>query len=276
MNLITVASWDAFQTELEKLKSFVATELGDRRPGYPLLFRGQVNPDWKLEPTLDRLGRGNFTVSDYYRKMYAGRPAIESFTGKRWDLPGPLEYDARLEGKYKNGIFDVTLEDMPIYEYMVYLRHHGFPSPLLDWKRSPYVAAFFAFRNDATAFSSVAIYAFTESVGRGKSWWANGPAIQGLGSYVRTDPRHFLQQCEYTICLRRDTEMNEWRWASHEAVAENANKQQDILWKFLIPASERSKVLRHLNEYNINAYQLFNSEDTLVEATAIREFDLRQ
>jgi len=28
---------------------------------------------------------------------------------------------------------------------MTRLRHHGFPSPLLDWPQSPYIAAFFAF-----------------------------------------------------------------------------------------------------------------------------------
>lgn len=31
------------------------------------------------------------------------------------------------------------------YGFMTRLRHHGFPSPLLDWPQSPYIAAFFAF-----------------------------------------------------------------------------------------------------------------------------------
>jgi hypothetical protein len=31
------------------------------------------------------------------------------------------------------------------YDFMTRLRHHGFPSPLLDWPQSPYTAAFFAF-----------------------------------------------------------------------------------------------------------------------------------
>jgi hypothetical protein len=40
---------------------------------------------------------------------------------------------------------DRGLSNLLGYKYFVCLRHYGFPSPLLDWSRSPYFAALFAF-----------------------------------------------------------------------------------------------------------------------------------
>ena len=53
------------------------------------------------------------------------------------------------------------LESFPEFvECMVYLRQYGFPSPLLDWSKSSYIAAYFAFSDYQRDAKSVAIFAF--------------------------------------------------------------------------------------------------------------------
>jgi hypothetical protein len=49
-----------------------------------------------------------------------------------------------------------------------------------------------------------------------------------------------------------------------------------VLWRFVIPSTERAKVLRRLDRLNLNAYSLFGSEESLMETLAFREIDERQ
>ena len=47
----------------------------------------------------------------------------------------------------------------------------------------------------------------------------------------------------------------------------------DVIWKFNLPATERLKVLKLLDRSNINAFSLFQSEESLMETMAFRELD---
>ena len=100
----------------------------------------------------------------------------------------------------------------------------------------------------------------------------NGAKIRTVGSTIRTHRRHFLQQCEYTYCCSKTSE---WYYRSHQEVFDRDYKSQDIVEKFTIPASERTKALGHLDDLNINAFSLFGSEDGLVSSLAVREFLFR-
>jgi hypothetical protein len=53
------------------------------------------------------------------------------------------------------------------------------------------------------------------------------------------------------------------------------DKHQAMLWKFEIPGAERLKVLRRLEEYNLNACSLFGTEESLLETLAIRAMAFR-
>ena len=99
-------------------KQYIAGLAGKRH-----LFRGQSEP-WRLRTSFHRTGRADlvrFTNEDIlvlYRRLSAR-------TRHLFNLANPDE----------NGAF------------FNLARHHGYPMPLLDWTYSPYVAAFFAYRD---------------------------------------------------------------------------------------------------------------------------------
>ena len=89
-------------------------------PGQPCVFRGQAQADWPLQPSIERAG---------------------------WDAatwPGKEDY-VRSEFKRRAHHYLLDLPDKDDeLGWLALMRHHGAPSRLLDWTKSPYVAAFFA------------------------------------------------------------------------------------------------------------------------------------
>ena len=268
-------NWEAFEERLKELYGERRQLKGKPNSGYVsnLLFRGQPNADWTLTTTLERYAVQKpelLRADDYYRCIHAAKPQIETYTGRHWKIDNPHEYRDRL----KNSPFVHEWFGGTIYEYMVFLRHHGFPSPLLDWSRSPYIAAFFAFRDALPKDGRVAVYAFLEYAGGGKTGQVGSPKISGLGHYVASHKRHFIQQSEYTVCTQgRDGDIS---FSSHQAVFECSQVGQDILWKMTLPIDQRLEILRILDLHNINSLSLFGSDEGLMETVALRELMLRE
>jgi hypothetical protein len=264
--------WDGFEGAVKRLSDSVRMNGGDPKT---LLFRGQGNSDYKLDTTLERAGGENISFSRYYNLMSKVKPAVESFTQNRWDIS---DFSTKVVKEFRNvdsfqGLptEDGLLKAFPsgaVYRFMVYLRHHGFPSPLLDWSASPYVAAFFAFREPLLGVRSRSIYVYCEIPNRFKTWSSNGPLVRPIGPYVQGHQRHFRQQSDYTICAKFD---GQWKFHPHSGIfastgSPNANQhEQDSLHKFVLSSTMRSTVLDKLNQYNLNAFSLFNTEETLME-----------
>jgi hypothetical protein len=261
----TLNTWEEFKIELANLRRERCQSLKADN-SYPLLFRGQEDSCWLLGTTLDRRREG-MLFRDYYRVISKIKPQIESFTGKEWSIDEYPEVERRT-ATYEEFDRDLWSGRCPAYAYMAYLRHHGFPSPLLDWSRSAYVAAYFAFNKaNETPSGRVSIYVLSGI--RNRISGNRMPVVYPQGPYVNTHRRHFLQQSEYTLCLNFD---EEWRFEQYHKVFDDGLHQQGICWKITIPASERGKVLQELGEYNLNSFSLFGSEESLVDTLAAQEF----
>ncbi|MEW6536634.1 MAG: FRG domain-containing protein [Candidatus Auribacterota bacterium] len=234
------------------------------------LFRGQANAEWILQTTLERYTKKKLTVDEYFRKIYLVNNYIATCTGKKWDLSDLAEEHWSLFEKPR------TLE------FITYLRQNGFPSPFLDWTYSPYIAIFFAIKHCLReSYEEFAVFAYFGMFGAAKMSTSEAPYIQTLGNAIASDRKHYLQQCAYSFCLDSSKRVigNKWKstfFANHEDSFSKNTRQQDVLFKFILPGCEAPKILEILDEMNINEYSLFESEPALMSTLAQRHLaDLR-
>lgn len=247
-----ISSWESWKTKISEIN---AEEIIGKEKGYVsnLLFRGHGCGSWELQSTLERKGIGLSSIKKFSKQIKTTKLAFESYLGSSWS------------SEFKANDAPLPPED---YEFMVYLRHHGYPTPLLDWSRSAYIASFFALQHPSLE-DMVAVYSFREYAGEGKSGRVGGSNIVGCGPTIRTHKRHYVQQAEYTYC--RQNIDGEWLYSGHEQALEESSGGQDIVQKYVLPACIRGEALRDLDSMNINAYTLFGSEEGLAEMLSNRE-----
>jgi hypothetical protein len=270
---IKVENWPDFETRLQHIGRCREEReaQASRRLNDPL-FRGVGNCEWGLQTTLERShpterSDGTLDFLKYYRKAAASKPAIETLTKRRWGgVPDFGKFKRLIEEDKDSSLYGFLTGQPTILEYFIYLRHHGFPSPLLDWTASPYVAAFFAFDGMAKDAKQVCVYAFLQDTTH------SGPSDHQLsifGPYVRSHRRHYAQQSRYSMCVRNDG--GNYEICPHMEGTKDALGPAGALFRFRLPAEERLPALKHLDLMNINPFSLYGSEDGLVRTVARRE-----
>lgn len=251
--------WADFKKEVEtELHHSPGFRVNDENGVARMLFRGQANSAWQLTTTLERFGNLPSTLRQYMRDCASARRLLGNISSEN------IIFDESFDCEYGE-----VIRALPNYEYIAFLRHHGFPSPLLDWTASPYVAAFFAFRSIQPDVEKVAIYGYRSHVGHGKGFCEHEPAIFVQGPFASIHERHLAQQCNYTFCIK-DSELGPEFCSHHDCFGITDEDDQDLLTKWEIDAADRDLVLGELFQMNITPFSLFRSIDGAAETAALK------
>ncbi|MDP2939249.1 MAG: FRG domain-containing protein [Candidatus Omnitrophota bacterium] len=219
----------------EEYKKWVASVIANKKDYY---YRGQADAKWELQTTFHREAVVSVITLDTYLNDILPRVHyyICAWHNEIINLQDPNEFGS----------------------FLALLQHHGFPTPLLDWTLSPYIAAYFAFRevNDKLPqVDHVKIYIFDFQV-----WTTTFQQLLDLREtkiayvsvlfpYARFNPRIIHQMGTYTVTNQPD--MGAYILKRSQEV------NKDFLRSFTFSVKERTKVMRELNLMGINEMALF-------------------
>lgn len=234
----TEMTWNEFKTHISTLS----------KKNY--LFRGQEKP-WPLKTSFHRQGRYkiNQFIENDIKQLHR---YLSSKTSHFFDLNIPEQ----------NGAFYSLVQ------------HHGYPTPLLDWTYSPYVAAFFAFKNrpkNQKKNECVRIFYLDSDL-----YHRNYPRILNIDppfphlsvmEFIALDNDRLIpQQAATTVTNIDDIERN--------ITEKEFESKAKYLYAIDIPVSERKEAMQELSYMGITAGSMFPGIDGVCEDIRERNFNI--
>jgi FRG domain len=204
---------------------------------FRFIYRGQTNT-WRLRSPFHRTGRGD--MSNFFAQdIPALHRSLSARTTHVFNLVEPLQNAA----------------------FLNLVQHHGYPTPLLDWTYSPFVAAYFAYHDvrmadaaKATPDQKVRIFVFDA-----KEW--RNSFHQILNASVRWQHFSLIEP----IAIENARLIPQQALSSFTTVDDIetyiADKEAETGKQFLrvvdLPLADRDRVIRELTLMGVTAGSLF-------------------
>jgi FRG domain len=218
------------------------------------LYRGQNRP-WRLRTSFHRTRR-----ADLQRFINEDIPALHR------QLSARTKHVFNLQIGDENGAFFNLVQ------------HHGYPTPLLDWTYSPYVAAFFAYRNitnkqaaKAAPADRVRILVFDQA-----EWRRDFIQIPqlilpfgfhvSLGEFIAIENERMIPQ-QATSMITNIDDIEGYIQSKQSAA-------KKYLWAIDLPMSDRRQAVSELSYMGITAGSMFPGLDGACEELRERNFEI--
>ena len=203
------------------------------------LFRGEGNAEWRLASAFDR----QFASLAHEERL------------KLWD---------ELTVQWRRGCEEIGVPEAVVtddHKLWALGQHHGLPTRLLDWSTSPYIAAFFAFKEWMTRlpedFSHVAIWVLHLD----NPVWSKETGVEIVTPPALDNIRLFNQSGKFTLARTPLPTLEEYVEQTATDLA---------LTKVMLPSTEAAMALPDLDSMGINGYHLFPDLTGLASTTTMR------
>lgn len=226
-------SWDEYKKEISDLT----------KNNLNFIFRGHEDSKWLLETSFTRENKNRLVSQKYSYENY---------------FNVVIEIAHQYLGLIVNQ--DLITNKFEVLNFISILQQHGFPTPLLDWTKSPYIAAYFAFKDirDSSKSDHVKIFAFDHS-----SWLntykqefeisSSKPHLSVFFPFSKYNQRLIQQQGIHTISTVDDIDL-------YVQSCEQA-KNKKFLHTFQISVKERALAIKDLHLMGISEMSLFPGID---------------
>lgn len=237
IRIANIRSWSDYKKEVPK----IVEELNGpffRGQGNKFREAGSTQCGWRLEPS-------------FYRSPIKSHPHYIQWLKT---VMGDHECKIRIESVIKRSI-DIENEDDRLTVTGI-LRHMRFPTPLLDWTKDPFIAAYFAFSSIKSTSNKVTIFIFD------KTAWETCPndltsrgCIVNLEELNHEIKRQTAQNSVFVYCRNSDM--------YREIVGDEYEGAEYFIGQCSLGIDERERVLTDLREMGITKEKLFPDEEYL-------------